>query len=175
MNISRTGEMHKRMPVFISIVDGAMHIRRLLILFGLATFLVPSMHAQSTVGVGLVFSQPHHGGLSVRYKSVQILVPGIGSGDNGFYIDIAARYNHPVKYWKKVRLNLFGQIGRQAERSESVLERYRFTAGVSADLSVFGGLGSRGLVLSADAGLSVDHSGNFGSIPGLGIGLHLFF
>lgn len=175
MTILRTGEMYKRRPAFVSIVDVAMHIRQLLILFGLVTFLVPSMHAQSTVGVGLVYSQPYRGGVSVRYKSVQILVPSIGSGDNGFYIDMAARYNHPVKYWKTVRFNLFGQVGRQAERSESVLERYRFTAGVSADVSLFGRIGSRGLVLSADTGLSVDHSGNFDSIPGLGIGLHLFF
>ncbi|MCY4673389.1 MAG: hypothetical protein OXD43_06465 [Bacteroidetes bacterium] len=167
--------MLRIMLVFVRIVGEATRVRLLLILFGLATFLAPPIQAQSTVGVGLVFSNPYTGGVSVRYKPVQVLVASFGGGDDGFYIDMAARYNHPVKYWKRVRINLFGQVGRQGKRGESILERYRFTAGVSADLSVFGKLGSKGLILSADTGLSVDHLGNFGSFPGLGIGLHLFF
>ncbi len=138
-------------------------------------FVRPS-YAQSGIGVGLVFAAPHAGGLSVRYKTIQVLVPGIRSNNGDLHVDVAVRYNHSVRDWKRVRFKIFGQVGRLGIRTESGLtSRYRFTGGGSAELRVGGKSSLRGFFLTLDIGLSMDHLGNLGYAPARGVGIHVFF
>lgn len=146
-------------------------------LFLVVPFLVRSSHAQSGVGVGMVISSDiGGGGLSIRYKSVQVFMAGMGNSGDGLYIDLGARYNHPLKDWKRVNFNAFGHVVRVAQRNdESYPAWYRFGGGISTDLRL--SRKSKGLVLSADTGIAINNSD--GSVPSpslaLALGIHYFF
>ncbi len=145
------------------------------IIVGMACFIRPS-HAQSGIGVGFVYAAPHAGGISVRHKAMQVLVPEIRGNNGGLFVGVAVRYNHSVRDWKRVKFKVFGQIGRLSSREESDLEaRYRFTAGGSAELRVGRKSSPKGLFLTLNIGLSVDHLGELGSAPARGVGIHAFF
>ncbi len=156
-------------------------------LLPIVCFVQPS-HAQSGIGVGLVFSKPYAGGLSVRYKTIQVIVDanisgGVGAdGRNRTDVNarrIAVRYNHSVRDWKRVRLKVFGQVGRHEfpmSDQEPVLSTlYQFTGGGSAELQIGRKPSSKGLFLTVDVGLSIDHMGRLGAIPARGVALHIFF
>ena len=140
-------------------------------------FLVQSSHAQSGVGVGYVF--PYHyagGGISIRYKPVQVFVAGMGNFGDGFYIDLGARYNHPVKNWRRIKLNAYGHVTRLAQiTDDSHPPWYQFSGGISADLWL--GRKPKGLVLSADTGVAINNSDGFARSPtlALALGFHYFF
>lgn len=141
----------------------------------MACFIQPS-YAQRGIGVGFVYAGPHAGGLSVRHKAIQVLVPGIRSDNGDLHIDVAVRYDHSVRDWKRVRFKVFGQVGRRGIRAESGLtSRYRFTGGGSAELRIVGNSYRKGLFLTLDIGLSIDHLGKLGNAPARGVGIHIFF
>ena len=147
------------------------------ITFLVTALIAPFVSAQSGIGIGLALSGPHSGGLSLRYKGIQVLIPSIRGTDDGFTVDAAVRYSPRIRNWKRARIHAFGQIGRRAPAkgaSESALI-YRFTTGLSTDVRLSSKPSFKGLVLSADAGISFDHLGNFSSVPALGLGLHVFF
>lgn len=145
-----------------------------------AGFSQPSF-GQSGVGVGLVYSGPNVGGLSVRFKSFQALFSSVGATDDRFMIRSALRYNHTMNEWNRLRLNAYGQAGLNSFLTDSggpesgTAAQYRFTAGASVDFRLGRHKVNKGLVLSADIGLSMNHKGDFGRVPALGIGLHYFF
>ena len=148
----------------------------LCVIIAVMTCFVRPSYAQSDIGVGLVFAAPHAGGLSVRYKTIQVLIPGIRSNNGDLHVDVAVRYNHSVRSWKRVRFKIFGQVGRLGIRAESGLtSRYRFTGGGSAELRIVGKSSRKGLFLTLDIGLSMDHLGKLGSAPARGVGIHVFF
>ncbi|MXW45562.1 MAG: hypothetical protein F4Z63_06110 [Gammaproteobacteria bacterium] len=157
-------------------------VRLLFVAFSLIVFSVQPSHAQSGVGVGLVFSTPHAGGVSVRYKPIQVIVDAnISGGVNTDVIlsHLAIRYNHPVRDLDKVKFKVFGQIGRhkfpEPEQGPAIPTLYQFTGGGSAELRIGRRSSSKGLFLTLDLGLSIDHKGNLGAFPARGIALHFFF
>ncbi len=174
--------------VLSKIFDRGVFVGLLLVaLLIIGCFVKPS-HAQSGIGVGLVFSQPHTGGLSVRYGAIQAMVDAdIGGGvgtDGRDRTDInirriAVRYNHPVRGQKRVRFKVFGQVGRHkfpvVDQEPILPTLYQFTGGGSAELQIGRKTSSKGLFLTVDVGLSIDHMGHFGAIPARGIALHVFF
>lgn len=150
-------------------------------------FVKPS-HAQSGIGVGLVFSKPHVGGLSVRYRAIQAMVEADISGGvdsdgrnrTDFNVrSIAVRYNHSIWDWKKMRFKVFGQVGRHkfpvVDQEPILPTLYQFTGGGSAELKIGRKTSSKGLFLTVDVGLSIDHKGRPGTIPARGLALHVFF
>ncbi len=148
----------------------------LCVFIAVMTCFVRPSYAQSGIGMGLVFAGPHAGGLSVRYKPIQVLVTGIGGKDGDFYVDVAARYNHAVRDWKRVKFKAFGQVDRRNRRGElGLTSMYLFTGGGTAELQIGRKPSSKGLYLTADIGFSIDHTGDVGSFPGLGMGIHFFF
>lgn len=137
---------------------------------------IRSSYAQPGIGVGIVYAGPHAGGLSVRHKAVQVLVPGIRSDNGDLHIDVAVRYDHSVRGWKRVRFKVFGQVGRISIREEAGLaSRFRFTGGGSAELQIVGKSFRKGLFLTLDIGLSMDHLGKLGNAAARGVGIHVFF
>jgi len=149
----------------------------LCIISAVMTCFARPAHAQSGIGVGLVYAEPHAGGLSMRFKGIQVLVPRVQGDVNGdLQVDVAVRYNHSVRDWKRVRFKAFGQVGRLGTREESgFTSRYRFTGGGSAELSIGGKSSTKGLFLTLDIGLSIDHLGKLGTAPARGVGIHFFF
>ncbi len=156
-------------------------------LLPIVCFVQPS-HAQSGIGVGLVFSKPHAGGLSVRYKTIQVMVDanisgGVGAdGRNRTDVSarrIAVRYNYSVRDWKRIRFKIFGQIGQHkfpvSDPKPVLPTLYQFTGGGSAELRIGRKPSFKGLFLTVDVGLSIDHRGHLGAIPARGIALHIFF
>ena len=141
------------------------------------TGFVRLTHPQSGVGVWVVYAEPLSGVLSVRFKATQALVPRVRGDDNGgLHVDVAVRYNHSVRDWKRVRFRVFGQVGRLGIGEESGLtSRFRFTGGDSSELSIDGKSSSKGLFLTLDIGLSIDHLGKLGNVPARGVGIHFFF
>lgn len=174
--------------VLSKIFDRGIFVGLLLVaLLNIGCFVKPS-HAQSGIGVGLVFSKPHVGGLSVRYRAIQAMVEADISGGVGadgsnrtdFNVhSIAVRYNHTIWDRKRVRFKVFGQVGRHkfpiADQEPILPTRYQFTGGGSAELKIGRKTSSKGLFLTVDVGLSIDHMGHFGAIPARGIALHVFF
>jgi len=123
----------------------------------------PRLEAQSGAGIGFIYGR-HLDGLSVRYHSLQILFVRAGQSLNedgdGFYIDASFRYNHPFRSWNRVKFKVFGQVGRESIIPEvGTVQRWRFTGGGSAEVPVTRYSGTKGLFLSLDVGLSIDHTG----------------
>ncbi|MXZ18103.1 MAG: hypothetical protein F4069_04535 [Rhodothermaceae bacterium] len=160
------------------------HIRLLFAALLPIAFSVQTSYAQSGIGVGLVFSTPHAGGVSVRYKSIQVIVGGnIGGGINAgtdvTLTELAVRYNRSIRDLKRVNLKVFGQVGRhefpELNQELDLPTLYRFTGGGSAELRIGRKPSLKGLFLTVDLGLSIDHKGNLGASPARGIALHYFF
>ena len=145
----------------------------LLCVMVMTCFVRPS-YAQSGIGVGFVYTGPHAGGLSVRYKPIQVLASRVRSTNDNLSVDVAVRYNHSVHDWKRVRFKAFGQVDRYGVLEESdFTSKFRFTSGGSAELRIGRKPYLKGLFLTLDIGLSIDHSGNLSNAQGVGI--HVFF
>ncbi|MCY4233825.1 MAG: hypothetical protein OXE59_08840 [Bacteroidetes bacterium] len=134
-----------------------------------------SASAQSDFGIGVAYSIQFGGpAVSVRYWNAQVLI-----GYDATYYDyeyaygIALRYNQPVVRWKRFRFKAFAQIdpGRLAtfiprtvinnvELSRGDRQFYwdetdwRFTAGGSVEIRLFGKQLDQGLFLNLDLGYS---------------------
>ncbi len=112
----------------------------------------------------------------MRYKAIQVLVTEIGGKDGDFYVDVAARYNHAVRDWRRVNFKAFGQVDRRNRWGGSGLtSMYLFTGGGTAELRIGRKSSPKGFYLTADVGFSIDHTGDVGPFPGLGVGIHFFF
>ena len=172
-------ELHRGLPI---IIDKKTLVNLLFVAFLPIAFSIQPSYAQSGIGVGLVFSTPHAGGISVRYKPIQVIVnANISGGVNTDVIlsHLAIRYNHPVRDLDKVKFKVFGQIGRhkfpEPEQGPAIPTLYQLTAGGSAELQIGRRPSSKGLFLTLDLGLSIDHKGNLGAFPARGVALHFFF
>ncbi len=139
---------------------------------------------QSGIGVGFVFSSPQSGGISLRYKPIQILadVSFTASGGTGrstqtnFSIPgIAVRYNHSVQSLQRLNFHFFGQIGRRTPPAPILPTRVLFTGGGSAEYKIGGNSSPTGLFLTVDVGLTIDHEGNLSGNPARGVALHYMF
>lgn len=153
----------------------------LLTLFLPVPFVVQPLHAQSGLGAGrTIFSTGTGGAVSIRYKPFQVNLLTLGSdeSDNGFYIDLGARYNHPLKDWKRIKFNVFGQINRYDVRvgtDESHAAWYHFAGGISTDLRLRRNPRSKGIVITGDIGISADDLDGIALSPALAIGVYYFF
>lgn len=156
-----------------------MHAALCLGLVWLAAGLPQTAVAQSGFGLGIVYSAPHSGGMSLQYRGVRVLSSG-RIGTDSFY-NVAVRYNYAVAEWTRARLHVYGQAGRRANSTSeddaetSIDYRYRFSAGSSMNLWRNKESKSPNWVLSVDLGISVDQAGEFGRVPAFGIGIHRFF
>ena len=178
-------ELHRGLS---KITDKKTYIRLLFVALQPIAFSVQPSYAQSGIGVGLVFATPHAGGVSFRYKAIQVIVAGnIGSSINpdglnftrATITEFAIRYNRSVRDLKRVNFKVFGQVGRdkfpESNQELSLPTLYRFTGGGSAEVRIGGKPSSKGFFLTVDLGLSIDHQGNPGAFPARGIALHYFF
>jgi len=137
------------------------------------------LEAQSGAGIGFIYGR-HLGGLSVRYHSLQVLFVRAGQSLNedgdDFYIDASFRYNHPFRSWNRVKFKVFGQVGRESIIPEvGTVQRWRFTGGGSAEVPLSSRSVRKGLFLSVDVGLSIDHTGYVGFPIAWGLGAHVHF
>jgi len=152
---------------------------RLLFISVITAYFTPRIEAQSGAGIGVIYGR-HVDGLSVRYHSLQVFFLRAGrslneDGDD-FYIDASFRYNHPFRSRNRVKFKVFGQVGRESIIPEvGTVQRWRFTGGGSAEVPVTRNSGTKGLFLSADVGLSIDHTGYVGFPIAWGLGAHVHF
>ncbi len=147
--------------------------------FLVTPFVVQPLHAQSGVGIGTVSAIIFDGGggFSIRYKPVQVFMAGVGNAGDGFFIHLGARYNHPLKDWKRIKLNAFGHVTRMDREMESSSIWYQFSGGVSADFRIGRKSKGKGWVLSADTGVVMNNSDGIEPSPSLALafGIHYFF
>ncbi|MCY4233465.1 MAG: hypothetical protein OXE59_06980, partial [Bacteroidetes bacterium] len=135
-------------------------------------------------GVGYVYSTPQSGGLSLRYKSFQVIVDASftarraidGFAQTEFHVPrVALRYNYSVGNVQRVKFYVYSQIGRHKSPIIVLPTRFLFTGGGSAEFQIGRAPSSKGFFLSVDVGLTIDDKGNLNHNPSRGLSLHYVF
>ena len=151
-------ELHRGLSI---IFDNKTYIRLLVVALLPIAFSVQPSYAQSGIGVGLMASTPHAGGISVRYKAIQVIVGGnIGGGiksDGRNQTDvtltqIGVRYNHSVRDLNRLKFNVFSQVDWHKSpvplQGSALPPQYLYTIGGSADIQIGRKRSSQGIFLN---------------------------